>query len=140
MSEELIEKEFWDIFKKDPEEVAKYMDKMVEEKMGFTPLVLEYLSRRPDFYIHHVAQAKNIYLTPKKIPLKWVELISIGISFALKNEYCAKEHMEGAFKAGATTDEILEIMLIADFMAMAAINAKACRVIKEFEEEHKDEL
>ena len=138
--EELFEKKFWDLFKGDPQDLVKFMDEKLEEKFGDVPLIFKYLARRPDFYIHTMALRKNIYLTPKKIPLKWVELISLGIAFALKNEYCARVHLENARKAGANMDEILECVLIADVMIMSGVEAKAMRVIQEFEEKHKEEL
>ncbi len=138
--DELFEKEFWDLFKGEPQDLVKFMDEKLEELFGGIPLIFKYLARRPDFYIHTMAMRKNLYLTPKKIPLMWVELISLGIAFALKNEYCAKVHMENAWKAGASTDQMLECMLIADVMATSGIEAKAVRVIQEFEERHKEEL
>jgi len=139
-SEELFEKKFWDLFKGDPQDLVKFMDEQLEKNFGSIPLIFKYIARRPDFYIHTMAMRKNMYLTPKKIPLKWVELISLGIAFALKNEYCAKIHMENAWKADANMDEMLECMLIADIMATSGIEAKAVRVIQEFEEKHADEL
>ena len=139
-SEELFEKKFWDLFKGDPQDLVKFMDEQLEKNFGSIPLIFKYIARRPDFYIHTMAMRKNMYLTPKKIPLKWVELISLGIAFALKNEYCAKIHMENAWKADANMDEMLECMLIADIMATSGIEARAVRVIEEFEERHADEL
>lgn len=139
-SEELFEKKFWDLFKGDPQDLVKFMDEQLEKNFGSIPLIFKYIARRPDFYIHTMAMRKNMYLTPKKIPLKWVELISLGIAFALKNEYCAKVHMDNAWKAGANMDEMLECMLIADIMATSGIEARAVRVIEEFEERHADEL
>jgi len=138
--EELFEKKFWDLFKGAPQDLVKFMDQQLEKRFGSIPLIFKYLARRPDFYIHTLAMRKNIYMTPKKIPLKWVELVSLGIAFALKNEYCAKVHMENAWKAGATMDEILECVLIADVMIMSGVESRAMRVIQEFEEGHKDEM
>jgi AhpD family alkylhydroperoxidase len=86
-----------------------------------------------------VGTAKDIYLSPKNIPLKWAELVSVGIAFSMKNEFCAKVHMENAHKAGATVDEIWDTMLIANIMAVTNINSMACRLIEAFEEVHKDE-
>ena len=102
MSEEPVEKEFWTLFQEDPEGATKVMDKMLEEKFGFIPLVAQYLLKRPDFYVPGMAMGKDIYATPKNIPMMWVELISLGVAFALQNEHCARVHIEEAFKAGAT--------------------------------------
>jgi AhpD family alkylhydroperoxidase len=138
--DKLFEKEFWDLFKGEPQDLVKFMDEQLVEHFGSIPLIFKYLARRPDFYIHTMAMRKNLYLTPKKIPLKWVELISLGIAFALKNDYCAKVHIENAWQAGANTDEILECLLIADVMATSGIEARAVRVMEEFEAKHKEEL
>ena len=140
MPDEPIEKGFWSLLEKDPKAAVKVMDKMLEEKFGFIPLVAQYLSKRPDFYVHRMAMGKDIYATPKNIPMMWVELMSLCASFALQNEHCARVHIEEAFKAGATMDQILETMMIADIMAMSGIEAKAVRIMQEFEEKHKDEL
>ena len=139
MRQELIEEEFKNIFKKDPTKAANDLKSIIEEQLGSLPFVAECMSRRPEIFIYHLGTAKDIYLSPKHIPLKWAELMSVGIAFAMKNEYCAKVHMKNAYKAGATIEEIWDAMLIANIMAITNINSLACRLIKELEEEKKDE-
>jgi len=50
------------------------------------------------------------------LDLKTKELICVGIAVAVRCSYCIGIHVEKAFKAGATEDEILEAGMVAVLM------------------------
>ncbi len=50
------------------------------------------------------------------LDLKTKELICVGIAVAVRCAYCIGIHVEKAFKAGATEDEILEAGMVAVLM------------------------
>lgn len=51
-----------------------------------------------------------------KLDLKTKELIAAGIAVAVRCPYCIGIHVEKAFKAGATEDEIIEAGMVAVLM------------------------
>lgn len=51
-----------------------------------------------------------------KIDVKTKELICVGIAVAVRCSYCIGIHVEKAFKAGATEEEILEAGMVAVLM------------------------
>ncbi|MCM8777074.1 MAG: carboxymuconolactone decarboxylase family protein [Candidatus Omnitrophica bacterium] len=51
-----------------------------------------------------------------KLDLKTKELICVGIAVAVRCSYCIGIHVDKAFKAGATEDEIMEAGIVAVLM------------------------
>jgi AhpD family alkylhydroperoxidase len=58
----------------------------------------------------------NIVLSPGKLDLKTKELIAIGAAITTRCKYCIGLHVEKAYKAGATTEEIMEAATVAVLM------------------------
>ncbi len=56
---------------------------------------------------------RDFYFAETKIPLKYKELIGIGVSGATRCRYCTLFHTEGARLAGATEEEIAEAAAMA---------------------------
>jgi alkylhydroperoxidase/carboxymuconolactone decarboxylase family protein YurZ len=63
-------------------------------------------------------------VNPVVLPRKTVELISIAVNAACKNLKLAstRRHIEGALKAGATMEEITEVLKLYVFQGVQACN------------------
>lgn len=73
----------------------------------------------------------------KRLDLKTIELISIGVSAALRCEHCLKMHIRVARRLGVTKEEIFDAILIAGSLSNAAVLAEGTRAIDS--EKLKDE-
>ncbi|MCS7181288.1 MAG: carboxymuconolactone decarboxylase family protein [bacterium] len=58
----------------------------------------------------------NTVLKDGILDLKTKELIAVGIAVVLRCSYCIGIHVDKAFKAGATEDEILEAGMVSVLM------------------------
>ncbi|MCM8771576.1 MAG: carboxymuconolactone decarboxylase family protein [Candidatus Omnitrophica bacterium] len=58
----------------------------------------------------------NTVLKDGKLDLKTKELIAVGIAVTIRCSYCIGIHVEKAFKAGATEEEILEAGMVSVLM------------------------
>ncbi|MBN1683709.1 carboxymuconolactone decarboxylase family protein [Candidatus Bathyarchaeota archaeon] len=58
---------------------------------------------------------------PGKLDVKTKELVAIAATYLTRCPYCIESHTKKALKAGATKEEIAEVIQIA-----AALNAGAC--------------
>jgi AhpD family alkylhydroperoxidase len=70
------------------------------------------------------------------LDVKMKELITLGISIAVRCEGCIAFHVNDALKAGATHQEILEVIGVAIYMGggpSAMYACEALKAVKEFE-------
>ena len=63
---------------------------------------------------------RDFYLAETKIPIKYKELIGLGVSAATRCKYCTLFHTEAARLAGATDEEIAEASLMAGVTMMGS--------------------
>lgn len=83
----------------------------MEQTLGMVPPWIQGL---PDEYLSQEWEIqKRLMFGETNIPLKYKELIGIAISAAIKCEYCAYFHTEGAKMLGATPEEIQEASYLA---------------------------
>jgi len=54
------------------------------------------------------------------IPVKYKELIALGVALTTQCNYCLELHRQGAEKAGATQEEIAETIIIAGALRAGA--------------------
>ncbi len=54
------------------------------------------------------------------IPVKYKELIALGVALTTQCNYCLEIHRKGAVKAGATEEEIAETIMIASALRAGA--------------------
>jgi len=64
---------------------------------------------------------KETYFTPTALDLKTKELISIGVSAAVRCEGCLQGHIKKALEIGATKQEISDALVVAIGIAAAGI-------------------
>ncbi|HWQ64449.1 MAG TPA: carboxymuconolactone decarboxylase family protein [Methanospirillum sp.] len=115
-------------------ETAKsWMDAILAEN-GRIPLIFERMAERPEVLVSHLLYKTSVLKTSTLEP-KYVELISLAVSSALRCNHCTDYHVQAAIRKGATKDEILEAILIAGLTSQSTVLADAYRTYTESIEE-----
>jgi AhpD family alkylhydroperoxidase len=102
-----------------------WMDAILEDN-GRVPLIFERMADRPEVLISHLLYKTAVLKTSTLAP-KYVELISLAVSSALRCNHCTDYHVQAAIRKGATKDEILEAILIAGLTSQSTVLADAYR-------------
>lgn len=124
------------ILKKPPEEAAEELLKEVEKAYGEVPYILNFMKQSPELLVAKILYDNEIIREFKRLDAKTIELISIGVSAALRCEHCLKLHIRVAQRLGATKEEIFDAILIAGSLANASVLADGTRAM---DSEVKDE-
>jgi AhpD family alkylhydroperoxidase len=114
----------------DESEVARRL-KETEEFFGMVPFVPRFLSTRADIFIPYHDLSKKVMLSPAHLDHKTSELAAVAAGSAVASEHCLNVHIEAAFNAGATQDEILESIMMGAFMSLTKCQAIALRKLDE---------
>ncbi len=115
------------------ETAQSWMDAILAEN-GRVPLIFERMGERPEVLVSHLLY-KTAVLKTSTLEPKYVELISIAVSAALRCNHCTDYHVQAAIRKGATKDEILEAILIAGLTSQSTVLADAYRTYAESIEE-----
>jgi AhpD family alkylhydroperoxidase len=115
------------------ETAQSWMDAILAEN-GRIPLIFERMAERPEVLVSHLLYKTSVLKTSTLEP-KYVELISIAVSSALRCNHCTDYHVQAAIRKGATKDEILEAILIAGLTSQSTVLADAYRTYAESIEE-----
>jgi AhpD family alkylhydroperoxidase len=94
------------------------------------------MRQSPELLIAKVLYENQIIREFKRLDAKTIELISIGVSAALRCEHCLKLHIRVAQRMGATKEEIFDAILIAGSLSNNAALAEGTRAMNS---ELKDE-
>ena len=125
MELEKIEK----ILKKEPDEAAEELLKEVEEAYGEVPYILNFMKQSPELLVTKILYDNAIIREFKRLDAKTIELISIGVSAALRCDHCLKMHIRVAHRLGVTNEEIFDTILIAGTLSNAAVLAEGTRAV-----------
>ena len=126
------------ILKKEPEEAAEELLKEVEKAYGEVPYILNFMKQSPELLVTKILYDNAIIREFKRLDAKTIELISIGVSAALKCPHCLKMHIRVAQRLGVTKEEIFDAILIAGSLSNAAVLAEGTRAMdSEVKEECK---
>ncbi len=117
------------ILKKEPQEAAEELLKEVEKIYGEVPYILNFMKQSPELLITKILYDNSIIREFKRLDPKTIELISIGISAALKCPHCLKMHIRVAQRLGVTKEEIFDAILIAGSLSNAAVLAEGTRAM-----------
>lgn len=117
------------ILKKEPKKAAEELLKDVEKVYGEIPYILNYMKQTPELLVTKVLYDNAIIREFKRMDAKTIELISIGVSAALRCEHCLKMHIRVAQRHGATREEIFDAILIAGTLSNAAVLAEGTRAL-----------
>ena len=105
--------------------------KETKEMFGFVPFVPQFLSTRPDIFIPYHDLSRKVMLRPDHMDRKTSELAAVAAGSAIASEHCLNVHIEAAFDAGASKDEILESIMMGAFMSLTKSQSIALRKLEE---------
>src|SRR3989337_3892576 len=117
------------ILKKEPNEAAEELLKEVEKAYGEVPYILNFMKQSPELLVTKILYDNAIIREFKRLDAKTIELISIGVSAALKCPHCLKMHIRVAQRLGVTKEEIFDAILIAGTLSNAAVLAEGTRAV-----------
>jgi AhpD family alkylhydroperoxidase len=117
------------ILQKEPEDAAEDLLKEVEKAYGEVPYILNFMKQNPELLVTKILYDNSIIREFKRLDAKTIELISIGVSAALKCPHCLKMHIRVAQRVGVTKEEIFDAILIAGTLSNAAVLAEGTRAM-----------
>ena len=117
------------ILKKEPDDAAKAILKEVESIYGEVPYILQFIEDKPDLLIPKVLYDNSIMREFKRLDQRTIELISIGVSAALRCTHCLDMHLRVAKRMGISRDEIFDAILIAGTLSNASVLAYGTRAL-----------
>ncbi len=117
------------ILRMDPDDAVDELLGAVEKYYGEVPYILQYLRDTPELLIPKILYDSAIIREFKRLDPKTVELISIGVSAALRCDHCLRMHIRIAEKLGLSKEEIFDAALIAGTLSNATVLAYATRVL-----------
>jgi len=119
---------------KEPDEVVSKLLDQIEERYGEIPYILNFLKDTPELFIPKVLYDNSIMREFKRMDPKTIELISIGVSAAIRCNHCLKMHIRIAKRLGISKEEIFDAILIGGTLSNAAVLAEGTRSLdSEFE-------
>ena len=112
--------------------------KAVEHAYGAIPPVNQILSERPDMFIPNFDLGDSLFREKTVFDIKTKHLFALAAAAALSGEYCMKAQMAHAKDAGATDEEVLEVLEIASYMALTKSQSYSFREYAKQYEKHLD--
>ena len=109
------------------EEMVELMLKKIEKRYGEVPLVNQVMSERPDLFIPAVKYGTAVMEGKSSFDKKTRYLLAVSAATALGSPYCIDVQLDHAIKAGATKDEVMEVIAIASLMSMTRSQSVALR-------------
>lgn len=113
------------------ETLAGALAELIEENRGGLGFLLGVLKERPSIFNPYVLKGLSIYREPASLDRRTAELIAIGAATALRCDHCIGAHMDVALREGATTDEIMDAILIAGAISESSTLSVAFRKLKQ---------
>ena len=117
------------IMRMDPEEATEELLESVEKYYGEIPYILQFMKETPELLVPKILYDSAIIREFKRLDPKTVELISIGVSAAIRCDHCLRMHIRIAEKLGLSKEEIFDAILIAGTLSNATVLAYATRVL-----------
>ena len=117
------------IMRMDPEEATEELLESVEKYYGEIPYILQFMKETPELLVPKILYDSAIIREFKRLDPKTVELISIGVSAAIRCDHCLRVHVRIAEKLGLSREEIFDAILIAGTLSNATVLAYATRVL-----------
>lgn len=117
------------IMRMDPEDAVQELLDSVEKYYGEIPYILRFMQETPELLVPKILYDSAIIREFERLDPKTIELISIGVSAAIKCDHCLRMHIRIAKKLGIPKEEIFDAILIAGTLSNAAVLADATRVL-----------
>lgn len=121
----------------DPEGAIQSLLDRIRKYYGVVPLVHEVLTRRPDVALPHLMKSLAVFGEQAILGPRINELIATAVAAALRCDFCMIAHMEKAFAAGATAEEIFQALLVAGSICESSSFAHAFRILNRVEDKRK---
>lgn len=129
--------ELLDRVAENPAETAEALRALWTERRGGVPVVAQILSRRPDAALSFLLKVEGIFGEASVLDKKTKELIAVAVAAALRCDYCMQAHVPTALAAGATTDEVMQAMLVAGAICESSSFAHSLRILQRVEDTRK---
>lgn len=113
-------------------EIRSRLEKLAE-MYGEVPLVPKTLAESPDVFIPFTDLSKRLLMEPKHVSMREMEIAAVAASVVLGSEHCLNVHIPQALRLGMTREELMEVIMIASFMAMTRGQSVAFRKLAEQE-------
>ncbi len=117
------------IMRMDPEDATEELLESVEKYYGEIPYILQFMKETPELLVPKILYDSAIIREFKRLDPKTVELISIGVSAAIRCDHCLRMHIRIAEKLGLSKEDIFDAILIAGTLSNATVLAYATRVL-----------
>jgi len=114
---------------KETDEAVSELLADVEKRYGEIPYIMDFMKDMPELFIPKVLYDNSIMREFKRMDPRTVELISIGISAAIRCDHCLKMHIRIANRLGITKEEIFDAILIGGTLSNAAVLAEGTRAL-----------
>ena len=112
-----------------PEDAVSQLLDDVKDRYGEIPYILNFMKDMPELLIPKILYDDSIMREFKRMDTKTVELISIGVSAALRCDHCLKMHIRIANRLGITKEEIFDAILIGGTLSNASVLADGTRAL-----------
>ncbi|HTR44484.1 MAG TPA: carboxymuconolactone decarboxylase family protein [Thermodesulfovibrionales bacterium] len=109
------------------ESLADALAGRIEERRGGLGFLLSALKKRPRTFNPHVLKGISLYDEPSALDRRTAELVAVSAASALRCEQCLDAHIDGALRAGASFEEILDALLISAAITESSTLAVALR-------------
>jgi AhpD family alkylhydroperoxidase len=114
-------------------ELTEALSVLIEKQRGDLGFLLSTLKKRPRTFNPYVLKGMSIYSEPSALDKKTAELVAVGAAAALRCEHCLTAHINRTLDEGATTDEVLDAILISGAISESSTLSVAFRKIKQHE-------
>ncbi|MFP4654647.1 MAG: carboxymuconolactone decarboxylase family protein [Methanohalobium sp.] len=129
-----------EVLDKDPEDAVSDLLDDIKEHYGEVPYILDFMKDMPELFVPKVMYDNSIMREFKSMDPETVELISIGVSSALRCEHCLKMHIRVAKRLGLSKEEIFDAIMIGGTLSNASVLAEGTRALdSELNGEYKEE-
>ena len=118
-------------------ELTEALSVLIEKQRGDLGFLLSTLKNRPRTFNPYVLKGMSIYSEPSALDKKTAELVAVGAAAALRCEHCLSAHINRALDEGATTDEVLDAILISGAISESSTLSVAFRKFKQQEGKRK---
>ncbi len=109
--------------------------KQARKLMGFSPDVLDMYEELNPELLEIIGKFDKIILKDGALPTKTKRLIALGIIISNQCGYCVEQQLRAAINAGATKEEIVDLMgvvlLTSGAPALASCRDTIAEIIKE---------
>ncbi|WP_292485075.1 carboxymuconolactone decarboxylase family protein [Methanohalobium sp.] len=128
-----------EVLDKEPDDAVSELLDDIKEHYGEVPYILDFMKDMPELFVPKVMYDNSIMREFKRMDPETVELISIGVSSALRCEHCMKMHIRVAKRLGLSKEEIFDAIMIGGTLSNASVLAEGTRALdSELGEDDKD--